>query len=98
MRRRHTRWSKNNAQATRAESARTVLIGPGHPETEREPAFTEGVTTSGKFKVRRFWRGVMRPPAPVRSGAARGRVGAFEWSDIRLRGRLYSLQGLRSIL
>jgi len=32
------------------------------------------VTTSSKFKVRRFWRGAMRPPAPVRSGAARGWV------------------------
>ena len=33
-----------------------------------------GVTTSSKFKARKFWRGVMRPLAPVRSGGARGRV------------------------
>ena len=30
--------------------------------------------TTGKFKSRKFWREVMHPLAPVRSGAARGRV------------------------
>ena len=82
MRRRHFRWSdageQNNAQATRAESAQTVLIKTAQatPETDREPAFGErwGVTTSSKFKARKFWRGVMRPLAPARSGDARGRV------------------------
>ena len=41
--------SENNAQATRAESAQTVLIKTAQatPETDREPAFGErwGVTT-----------------------------------------------------
>ena len=31
------------------------------------------ITTGSKFKVRKFWREVMRPPAPVQSGGARGR-------------------------
>ena len=70
--------SENNAQATRAESAQTVLIKTAQatPETDREPAFGErwDVTTSSKFKARKFWRGVMRPLAPARSGDARGRV------------------------
>jgi hypothetical protein len=34
-----------------------------------------GVTTSNEFKARKFWREVMRPRAPARSGNARGRVG-----------------------
>ena len=58
MRRRHFRWSgtrsENNARATRAESAQTVLsISTGHPKTDREPAFGErwSVTTSSKFKA-----------------------------------------------
>ena len=46
--------SENNAQATRAESAQTVLsISTGHPKTDREPAFGErwSVTTSSEFKA-----------------------------------------------
>ena len=31
-------------------------------------------TTSSKFKARKFWRGGMRPLAPVRSGPPRGRA------------------------
>ena len=44
MRCRHPpRGSENNAQATRAESAQTVLIKTAQatPETDREPAFGE---------------------------------------------------------
>ena len=40
---------KNNAQATRAESAQTVLsISTGHPKTDREPSFGE---RSSEFKA-----------------------------------------------
>ena len=44
------------------------------------------VTTSSKFKARKFWRGVMRPLAPARSGDARGRV----------RGAVVSMSSRRS--
>ena len=68
LRRRRFRWaferaSKINAQAPRAESAQSVL-STGHA----------AVTTSSKFKAQKFWRGVMRPLAPARSGNARGRA------------------------
>ena len=56
-----TRGSKNNAQATRAETLRAFMTKRPMPppETDREPAFGElGVTTSSKFKARKFWRGV----------------------------------------
>jgi hypothetical protein len=77
---------ENNAQATRAESAQTVLIKTP-PKTQRELAFGErwGVTTSSKVKARKFWRGALRPPAVAPSGGARGRVGALDCRDIRLR-------------
>ena len=76
LRRRRFRWtlSKINAQATRAESAQMVLAETtvqATPETDREPALG-GVTTSSKFKAQKFWRGGMRPPAPVQLGGARG--------------------------
>jgi len=57
------RRSKINAQSPRAESAQSVLS-----------TGLAAVTTSSKFKVRKFWRGAMRPLAPARSGDARGRV------------------------
>ena len=93
--------SENNAPATRAESAQTVLTKTAQatPETDREPAFGErrGVTTSSKFKARKFWRGVMRPLAPVRSGRARGRVGARVPRYTAEIVELFSRQSLRSI-
>jgi hypothetical protein len=93
VRRQHFRYlargSKINPQAARAESAHTVLTKTAQatPETDREPAFGErwGVTTSSKFKARNFCLGGLRPLAPVQSGGARGRVGALECRDIRLR-------------
>ena len=65
MRRRHCRSdaaTENNAQATRAGSAQTVLIKTAQapPETDCEPAFGErgGVTISSKFKARKFGAGL----------------------------------------
>ena len=37
------------------------------------PVAAAGIRRRSKFKVRKFWRKVMRPPAPVRSGGGRGR-------------------------
>ena len=55
--------------------AAVLSISTGHPKTDREPSFGErwGVTTSSKFKARKFWRGAMRPLAPVQSGGKKGR-------------------------
>jgi hypothetical protein len=71
VRRRHFR----RRRGTKITHRRLVLSRRGRPYStgHREPAFGWGVTTS-KFEGRKFWRGVMRPPAPARSGAARGRV------------------------
>jgi len=58
-----TRGNQNNAQLTCAESAKR------HRSPRTLIASLRPVSAGASWR-----RGVMRPPAPVRSGAARGRV------------------------
>ena len=71
-----TRGSENNAQATRAESAQTVLIRPRPPElTASLRSVSAGASRPVvSSKHENFGEEVMRPLAPARSGGARGRV------------------------
>jgi hypothetical protein len=91
-RRRHLRWSdtvsENNAPATRAESARAVLIErPRHSRRRTATAFGERwcVAISSKFKAGKFWRDVMRPRRqPERGAPGAGRIPrpAHHWQDV----------------
>ena len=58
----------------------TKLISPASMGRKRR---CWGNTTSSKFKTRKFWRRVMHPLAPVRSGPPRGRVGALRYTAER---------------
>ena len=54
-----------------------------HPAAAGNVQWRLAMRPSSKFKTRKFWRRVMHPLTPVRSGPPRGRLGALRYTAER---------------
>ena len=76
-----------------AKSAQTVLTKTARATQRLKPSLRTvslGSSPLRNFGLRKFWRGVMRPPALIRLGGARGRVAAGHGRTLRRRALIYA--------